>query len=104
MGQTAKNGVNALKRSLRAIVVGATLSCSLVVGGAAIAQDNSGTAKPPMTGSTKPHLGSGPAVQKSLPSSAPAATTKRTTGATNQSKSVKTMNSKAKAKVETEGK
>ena len=39
-----------------------------------------------------------------MPSSAPAATTTQMTGATNQSKKVKTMNDQGKAKVETEGK
>ncbi len=49
-------------------------------------------------------MGNGPAVEKSLPSSAPAATTTQTTGATNQDKTVKTMNSNEKAKVEAVGK
>jgi hypothetical protein len=42
-------------------------------------------------GSTEPDLGK-PAEEKSMPSSAPAATTTQTTGATSQSKTVKTMN------------
>ena len=37
-----------------------------------------------------------------MSSSAPAATTTQTTGATNQSKTVKTMNDKAKSEVEAE--
>jgi len=49
-------------------------------------------------------MGNGPAVEKSLPSSAPAATTTQTTGATNQDKTVKAMNSNEKAKVENTGK
>jgi hypothetical protein len=53
---------------------------------------------------SKPHIGNGPAVEKSVPSSAPAATTTRTTGATDQSNTVKAMNSNEKAKVETNGK
>jgi hypothetical protein len=62
------------------------------------------TAKPATTGSTKPHLGNGPAEEKSLPSSAPPATTGQTTGKTNQSGGVKAMNEDAKAKVDVEGK
>jgi hypothetical protein len=62
------------------------------------------TAKPATTGSTKPHLGNGPADEKSLPSSAPPATTGQTTGKTNQSGGVKAMNEDAKAKVDVEGK
>jgi hypothetical protein len=93
-----------MKKTPLAICATTTLALSLLVGGAALAQDNTGTAKAPTTGSTKPHLGNGPAVEKSLPSSAPAATTTRTTGATNQDKTVKSMNSNEKAKVETNGK
>jgi hypothetical protein len=54
-------------------------------------------------GSTKPDPGK-PAEEKSMPSSAPAATTTNTTGATNQSATVKKMNEKAKSEVETTGK
>ena len=79
------------------------LAVSLWTGGGLLAQQTTPTAKPPMTGSTKPDSGK-PAVEKSLPSSAPAATTKQITGATDQSKTVKAMNSKEKAKVEAEGK
>jgi hypothetical protein len=60
-------------------------------------------AKPTAMGSTKPDPGK-PAEEKSVPSSAPAATTTQTTGATNQSKTVKTMNDKAKSDVEATGK
>jgi hypothetical protein len=94
-----------MKKSPPAIGASIALALSLLVGGAAMAQDTTGTAKAPMTGgSTKPHLGNGPAVEKSIPSSAPAATTTRSTGATSQDKTVKTMNSKEKAKVEATGK
>jgi hypothetical protein len=93
------------------LAIGARLALALsllagspLLGGAAMAQDTTGTAKPITSGSVKPHLGNGPAVEKSLPSSAPAATTKQTTGATNQSKTVKTMNSNEKSKLEAEGK
>ena len=69
----------------------------------ALAADQ-GTAKPVTSGSTKPHMGNGPAVEKSVPSSAPAATRSGNTGATDQNKTVKSMNNNAKARVETEGK
>jgi hypothetical protein len=61
------------------------------------------TAKPTAMSSTKPDPGK-PAEEKSIPSSAPAATTAQVTGATNQSKTVKTMNEKAKSEVEAGGK
>jgi hypothetical protein len=61
-------------------------------------------AKTRTSGSTKPGLGSGPAEQKSLPSSAPPATTTQTTGATNQDPKVKTMNRDAEARINKEGK
>jgi hypothetical protein len=54
-------------------------------------------------GSTKPDPGK-PAEEKSIPSSAPAATNTQTTGATNQSPTVKTMNERAKSEIEVEGK
>lgn len=75
------------------------LVASALISSVALAAD-----QPPTTGSTKPHLGNGPAVEKSLPSSAPAATTTRTTGATDQGNTVKAMNNNAKAKVDVEGK
>lgn len=53
------------------------------------------------TGGTKPGLGHGPEVEKSVPSSAPAATTTQTIGANDQGKTVKSMNNKAKTKIET---
>jgi hypothetical protein len=62
-----------------------------------------GASAPTAMGSTKPDPGK-PAEEKSMPSSAPAATTTQTTGATNQSKTVKTMNDKAKSEVEANGK
>jgi hypothetical protein len=84
--------------------VGLILGVSLTAGGAAMAQNNSApTTATPSPGSSKPNLTKGP-TQKSLPSSAPDATRTKTTGATNQSKTVKTMNNNAKEKVETEGK
>jgi hypothetical protein len=85
------------------VALGGTLIMALSLCGVAQAQQSTTTAKPPMTGSTKPDTGE-PAVEKSMPSSAPAATRKHTTGATNQSKTVKKMNSKAGKEVETGGK
>jgi hypothetical protein len=94
-----------MKKSPFAIGASLALALSLLVGAAAMAQDNTtGTAKAPTTGNTKPHLGNGPAVEKSLPSSAPAATRTKKTGSTKQSNAVKKMNSEEKAKVETTGK
>jgi hypothetical protein len=61
-------------------------------------------AKTRTSGSTKPGLGSGPVEEKSLPSSAPPATTTQTTGATNQDPAVKTMNRNAEATINKEGK
>ena len=88
------------------IAIGASLALalSLLAGGVAMAQSNTpaGTASP-MAGHTKPNMGKGP-TQKSMPTSAAPATRTHTTGATNQSKTVKKMNTNAKAKVETEGK
>ena len=87
-----------VRKSLLAIFGASILWC-----GAGYAADD-GTAKPPTVGSTQPHLGNGPAVEKSLPSSAPSATTTAKTGATDQSKTVKSMNNDAKAKIDVEGK
>jgi hypothetical protein len=53
---------------------------------------------------SKPHIGNGPAVERSVPSSAPAATTTQMTGATNQDKTVKSMNNNEKAKIDANGK
>ncbi len=86
-----------------AIGISAALVLSAPIYSAALAADD-GTAKPDTTGSTQPHLGNGPAVEKSLPSSAPPATTTRTTGATDQNKTVKAMNGNAKGKIDAEGK
>ncbi len=99
----AENGVNVLKKPPLALGASVVLALSLWSGGGLLAQQTEPTAKAPMTGSTKPDPGK-PAVEKSMPSSAPAATTTQMTGATNQSKKVKTMNDQGKAKVETEGK
>jgi len=53
----------------------------------------------------KAQIGNGPKVEKSTSSSsAPAATTTQTTGATDQSQTVKSMNKDAKSRIETEGK
>jgi hypothetical protein len=53
---------------------------------------------------SKPHIGNGPAVEKSVPSSAPAATTTQTTGATDQDKTIRSMNNNEKSKIEANGK
>lgn len=92
-----------MRKTSLAIGASAALILSIATCGAASAADE-GTAKPATTGSTKPHLGNGPAVEKSVPSSAPAAKTTRNTGATDQNRTVKEMNNNAKAKVDTEGK
>jgi hypothetical protein len=86
----------------KSLTIGAAfvLVVSTWMGGAALADD---AAKTRTTGSTKPNLGNGP-VEKSLPSSASPATRTQTTGATDQNKTVKTMNTNEKAKVETSGK
>jgi hypothetical protein len=99
----AHNGVNALRKSPLALGASLVLALSLWSGGGLLAQQTESTAKAPMTGSTKPDTGK-PAMEKSMPSSAPAATTKQTTGATNQTKTVKSMNEQEKSKVETTGK
>ena len=92
-----------MRKTSLVIGAGAAVIISIVTCPAASAADQ-GTAKPVTSGSTKPHLGNGPAVEKSVPSSAPAATRTENTGATDQNKTVKAMNSNGKAKVETEGK
>jgi hypothetical protein len=92
-----------MKKSL-AIGAGMALVAAMLSGGVAMANDAATPAKPATTSSTKPNMGKGPAVEKSLPSSAPAATTTQTTGATNQDKTVKAMNNNEKAKVEAVGK
>jgi hypothetical protein len=91
------------KASFR-IGAGLVLMFSLGLGGAVLADEPAGTAKARTTGSTKPNLGNGPAEEKSLPSPAPPATANRATGATNQDKNVKTMNSNEKTKVDAAGK
>jgi hypothetical protein len=68
----------------------------LVSGRAALADDTPAAAKP--------HIGNGPASEKSVPSTAPPATTSRMTGATDQDKTIKGMNNSEKAKTEATGK
>ncbi|HQT77214.1 MAG: hypothetical protein B7Z80_05890 [Rhodospirillales bacterium 20-64-7] len=85
-------------------VGGGLLHGGAFTGTAMAAEPGAASAQAPKTGSVNPNLGSGPADQKSLPSSATPPTTTKHTGATNQSHKVKSMNKKAKAKVETEGK
>ena len=85
------------------IGVSAALIFSLSLSSAR-ADDAAGSAKARTSGSIKPGLGNGPAEQKSAPSSAPAANTTRTTGATDQNNTVKSMNNNEKAKVDVEGK
>jgi hypothetical protein len=96
-------GVNVLRKSPLAFGASVVLALSLWSGGGLLAQQTEPTAKAPTTGSTKPDPGK-PAMEKSMPSSAPAATTTQTTGATNQSKTVKSMNDQEKSKVENTGK
>lgn len=91
-----------MRKSQAAFGATVVLGILLLSGGAVLAQQPS--AKAPTTGSTQPHLGNGPAVEKSMPSSAPAATATQNTGTTDQSKTVKTMNQTEKSKVETTGK
>jgi hypothetical protein len=99
-----RDGVNAVRKSSQAAFgASVALALSLWVGGGLQAQQSTPTAKPSAMGSTKPDPGK-PAEEKSIPSSAPAATTTQTTGATNQSPTVKTMNEKAKSEIEVEGK
>ncbi|HEY0422013.1 MAG TPA: hypothetical protein VGC82_01665 [Rhodopila sp.] len=86
------------------IVLSTALIFSLSLSNAVLADDAAESAKTRTSGSVKPGLGSGPAEQKSAPSSAPPATTTRTTGATDQSNTVKTMNKNENAKLDVEGK
>ena len=83
-----------------ATAIGAALIILTGLGGAAQADDS---AKAPTTGSTKPNMGAGPD-QKSVQSGAAPATTTASTGAKDQSGTVKSMNNSAKAQVETGGK
>ncbi|WP_428541280.1 hypothetical protein [Rhodopila sp.] len=92
---------------MRILLLAAAVIVSLPLCGAVSAADQGNaqdSAKPITTGSTQPHLGNGPAVEKSLPSQASDATRTTNTGATDQDKTVKSMNNNAKAKVDTEGK
>ncbi len=93
-----------MARMVFAIAIGLFLLLSILTVGTATAEDAVQKPLPSATGGSKPGLGNGPAVQQSLPSSAPAATTTRSTGATNQDTTVKAMNSNEKAKVEVGGK
>jgi hypothetical protein len=93
-----------MRKASFTLAAGFALAFSMCMGGSVSADEAAGAAKARTTGSTKPNLGNGPAVEKSLPSSAPQATTTRTTGTSNQDKTVKTMNSNEKAKVEATGK
>lgn len=93
-----------MRKASFAIGASAALILSAWTCGAALAADEGTATSAPVGSSTKPHLGNGPAVEKSLPSSAPPATTTGTTGATGQNKTVKAMNNNAKAKVDVEGK
>jgi hypothetical protein len=92
-----------MRKSSQAFGASVALALWLWAGGGLLAQQSAPTAEPSAMGSTKPDPGK-PAEEKSMPSSAPAATTTQTTGATNQSKTVKTMNEKAKSEVEAGGK
>jgi len=93
-----------MRKTPFAVGAGAALVVAMLTAGAAIADEAAAPAKPAATGSVKPGLGNGPVVEKSLPSSAPTATTTQQTGATDQDKTVKAMNSNEKAKVEVGGK
>ncbi len=92
-----------MKKLALSIGACAALVLSIGAGGAVLAADN-GNATAVTSGSTKPHLGNGPADEKSLPSSAASPSTTAKTGSTNQDNTVKSMNNNAKNKVEAEGK
>ena len=82
----------------------AGLLLALSLGGSAWADDTSSSAQAPKTGSVNRNLGNGPAVQKSLPSSASTPTTTKHTGTTNQNGTVKSMNKQANDRIDAEGK
>jgi len=82
--------------ALAILVLAAPLPCARHVE----AQATSGA--PTATTATRPEKK--PASQTSVPSAAPPATTKQTTGSTNQPSTVKTMNEDANAKANKEGK
>jgi hypothetical protein len=87
------------------LAIGAIAALTFLIGTCSPAPAaEQGSAKPATAGSTKPNLGNGPADEKSLPSSAPAAKTTGTTGATDQNKTVKSMNKNEASKVEAGGK
>jgi hypothetical protein len=93
-----------MRKASFGIGAGLALIFSVCLGGAVLADEPAGSAKARTTGSTKPRLGNGPAHEKSLPSSSRPATPTGATGATNQSKTVKKMNSDEKTKVDAAGK
>jgi len=90
-----------MRKAPVAIGAGIGLIVSQLMCGSVMADD---LAKTRTSGSTKPGLGAGPAEQKSVPPSAPPATTTQTTGATNQDRTVKTMNRNAETAINKEGK
>jgi hypothetical protein len=90
-------------RTQLAVIPLALMIGSLISPAYSQSESKTGASAPTAMGNTKPDPGK-PAEEKSMPSSAPAATTTQTTGATNQSKTVKTMNDKAKSEVEASGK
>ncbi|HEY0184145.1 MAG TPA: hypothetical protein VGC09_15155 [Rhodopila sp.] len=93
-----------MKKTLLAVGLGLLLMVSPLMTCSVLADEAAGNARSSTVGGTRPHIGNGPAEEKSLPSSAPPATTTRTTGATDQDKTVRTMNSNERAKVEVGGK
>jgi hypothetical protein len=98
-----KEGNVSTTRTRLAVIPLALMIGSLISPAYSQSESKVGASTPTAMGSTKPDPGK-PAEEKSMPSSAPAATTAQTTGATNQSKTVKAMNDKAKSDVEASGK
>jgi hypothetical protein len=90
-------------RTRLAVIPLAVMIGSLVSPAYSQSEPKMGASTPTATGSTKPDTGK-PAEETSIPSSAPAATPTQTTGATNQSPTVKAMNKKAKSEIEAGGK
>jgi hypothetical protein len=90
-----------MKKSSWALGASVGMAFSLLAGGV-MADQSTPNVRTPTTGSVK--APDKPAVEESLPSKAPAATRTENTGATDQSKTVKSLNNKEKDKVETEGK
>lgn len=83
----------------RHLIIMAALGTSAVL---AAPMARAQTAAPTDTTATRP--AKEPPAQSSVPSTAPPATTKQTTGATNPDPVVKQMNEEEKAKVESKGK